>query len=100
MDKKLLVSLSELSERTGLPVAWLKREAEAGRVPCIRAGRRRFFDPEAVRKSLAVSVPDGHAQPRADELGAAFVLAAMKMCEAFSEAQSAAHRGEGVSRAQ
>lgn len=51
MTQKLL-SLHELSERTGLPVAWLKREADAGRLPCVRAGRRMFFDAEAVRQVL------------------------------------------------
>lgn len=48
-----LVSLPELSDLTGLPMAWLRREADAGRLPCLRVGRRRMFDPEAVRKVLA-----------------------------------------------
>lgn len=51
MDRKLL-GLNELADRTGLPVAWLKREADAGRLPCVRAGRRMFFDAEAVRQAL------------------------------------------------
>jgi hypothetical protein len=51
-DTKLL-TLNELAERTGLPAAWLKREADAARLPCIRAGRRRMFDPAAVMKALA-----------------------------------------------
>jgi len=52
MDAKLL-TLNQLSERTGLPVAWVKREADAGRLPCIHAGRRRMFDLAAVLKALA-----------------------------------------------
>jgi hypothetical protein len=52
MDAKLL-TLHELAERTGLPAAWLKREADAGRLPCIRAGRMRMFDLAAVLKALA-----------------------------------------------
>jgi hypothetical protein len=52
MDAKLL-TLHNLAERTGLPAAWLKREADAGRLPCIRAGRRRMFDLDAVLKTLA-----------------------------------------------
>ena len=52
MDAKLL-TLNELSERTGLPAAWLRREAEARRLPCIHAGRRWMFDLSAVMKGLA-----------------------------------------------
>jgi hypothetical protein len=52
MESKLL-TLYELAERTGLPAAWLKREADAGRLPCIRAGRLRMFDLAAVLKALA-----------------------------------------------
>lgn len=52
MDAKLL-SVSQLSERTGLPAAWLRREADAGRLPCIRAGRRRMFNLATVLKALA-----------------------------------------------
>jgi len=33
-------------------MAWLKREADAGRLPCIRAGRWRMFDLDAVLKAL------------------------------------------------
>ena len=47
-----LISLGDLSDRTGLPMAWLKREADAGRLPCIRAGRWRMFDLDAVLKAL------------------------------------------------
>ena len=50
-DTKLL-TLHRLAERTGLPVAWLRREADEGRLPCIRAGRRRMFDLAAVLKAL------------------------------------------------
>ena len=52
-DFKAHVSILELSELTGLPVSWLKSEADAGRIPHIRAGRRRFFNVEAVAKVLS-----------------------------------------------
>ena len=52
MDAKL-ITLNDLAERTGLPVAWLKREADEGRLPCIRAGRLRMFDFDTVRKAIA-----------------------------------------------
>lgn len=52
MDTKYL-RVQELARATRLPEAWLRREADAGRLPCIRAGRRRMFDLTAVLKSLA-----------------------------------------------
>lgn len=61
MDAKLL-TLHQLAERTGLPVAWLKREADAGRLPCIRAGRRRMFVPGAVLRVLAERPSKGGAR--------------------------------------
>ena len=51
MDAKLF-TLNRLSERTGLPAAWLRREADSGRLPCIRAGRQRMFDLAAVLRAL------------------------------------------------
>jgi hypothetical protein len=35
-----------------LSAAWLKAEAEAGRIPCLRAGRRLLFNVEAVKAVL------------------------------------------------
>lgn len=61
MDAKLL-TLHKLAERTGLPAAWLKREADAGRLPCIRAGRLRMFDLAAVLKALAERQESGVAR--------------------------------------
>jgi hypothetical protein len=52
MHAKLL-TLNQLSECTGLPAAWLRREADMGRLPCIRAGRLRMFDLAAVLNALA-----------------------------------------------
>ena len=53
MSQERLVSLPELSDRTGLPLAWLKREAEVGRIPSIKAGRRNYFDVPAVLAVIA-----------------------------------------------
>ncbi len=47
------IRLEALAKATRLPAAWLRREADAGRLPCIRAGRRRMFDLIAVQKALA-----------------------------------------------
>lgn len=55
MDEKQLCTLHGLADRFrrfGLSKAWLKAEAEAGRIPSLRAGRRLLFDPEAVEAAL------------------------------------------------
>jgi hypothetical protein len=63
MNAKLL-TLHKLAERTGLPAAWLRREADAGRLPCIRAGRLRMFDLAAVLKALADRQESGVARAK------------------------------------
>ena len=45
-------SVGEAATTLGVPIAWLKREAIEGRVPCLRAGRRFLFDLDLVRESL------------------------------------------------
>jgi len=61
MDTKYL-RVDELARATRLPAAWLKREADAGRLPCIRAGRLRMFDLAAVLKALAERQTKGGAK--------------------------------------
>jgi hypothetical protein len=53
MHSAKLLTLNQLADATGLPLAWLRREADAGRLPCLLAGRRRMFDLDAVLKVLA-----------------------------------------------
>lgn len=55
MSETQLHTLSMLAQRFrryGLSLVWLKTEAEAGRIPCFKAGRRLLFDPEAVERTL------------------------------------------------
>ena len=52
MDTKTFIPLHALSRRLGLPAAWIKAEAEAGRIPSLRAGRRLMFNPDAVERIL------------------------------------------------
>lgn len=57
-----LVNLRELARRLrrfGITHAWLKQEAEAGRIPCMRAGRRLLFNVEAVEESLIERATNG-----------------------------------------
>ncbi len=51
-DAKYL-PLDALAETLGLPRAWLRREANAGRLPFLQLEGRRMFDPVAVRLALA-----------------------------------------------
>lgn len=55
MNDQRLCTLRDLAQRFrryGLSMAWLRREAEAGRIPSFRAGRRLLFDPDAVNAAL------------------------------------------------
>jgi hypothetical protein len=49
-------------------------------------------------RPLAVSVPDGHAQPSAAELGRAFIEAALRLDRRFLASADVARRGVGVAR--
>ena len=46
------ISITEASRRFGVPLAWLKAEAQARRIPSLRAGRRLLFNPDAVERVL------------------------------------------------
>jgi len=50
---KKFVSLDVLATSLALPMAWLRKQADAGAVPCLRIGRRRLFDVESVRAVLS-----------------------------------------------
>lgn len=52
-DETNVVPIEVLARRLGLSRRWLHREAQAERIPSLRAGRRRLFNPEAVRRALA-----------------------------------------------
>ena len=48
-----LVNLEELAERLDVPLAWLREEFEAGRIPCLVVGARYRFNPYLVHEALA-----------------------------------------------
>jgi hypothetical protein len=48
-----ILPLAYMARRLRVPASWLKAEAEASRVPCLRAGRGFLFNPEAVERVLA-----------------------------------------------
>ncbi len=48
-----LLTLPRMSRRLGVTQQWLREQADAGIVPCLKAGRRHLFSPVAVQKTLA-----------------------------------------------
>jgi hypothetical protein len=48
-----LLSLARAARRLGLTARWLRAEADAGWVPCLRAGTRYLFDLAALKTALA-----------------------------------------------
>ena len=48
-----LLSLPALAETLSLPKEWIKAEADAGRIPHLRIGKRYRFNPDAVVRALA-----------------------------------------------
>lgn len=48
-----LLPLSQMARSLRVTVAWLRSEADQGRVPCLRAGKRYLFAPAAVAQVLA-----------------------------------------------
>jgi hypothetical protein len=53
MTNTPLFNLHALARTLGLSAAWLKAEANAGRIPCLKVGRRLLFNPVAVERALA-----------------------------------------------
>lgn len=48
-----LLSLPKMARRLGVTQQWLRAQADAGNVPCLRAGSRYLFNPAAVQEALA-----------------------------------------------
>ena len=59
-----ILSLSRAARRFCVTQAWLRAEAEAGRVPHLRAGTRYLFDNGALAEALAMRA--GRAHQNAD----------------------------------
>lgn len=52
-SENTLTNLAGLARRLRLPMDWLRTEADAGRLPCLKVGRRRLFNLGAVEAALA-----------------------------------------------
>ncbi len=48
-----LLSLSRMARRIGVTQQWLRDQADAGKIPCLKAENRYLFNPVAVQDSLA-----------------------------------------------
>lgn len=63
-----LLTLPRAARRLGVSVRWLRAEADAGRVPCLRAGRRYLFSAMALAEALtararSVELTNQHDRP-------------------------------------
>jgi len=52
-----------MARRLRVPVKWLRTEAEAGRLPHVRADRAFLFDPDAVERVLIERAQKVEAAP-------------------------------------
>jgi excisionase family DNA binding protein len=52
-DTNRPTKLSEMARRLGVSTAWLRAEAEAGRLPHVRAGTGMLFDAATVERILS-----------------------------------------------
>ncbi len=48
-----LLSLSRMARRLAVTQRWLRDQADAGKVPCLKADNRYLFNPAAVQEVLA-----------------------------------------------
>ena len=49
-----IMTLSELAWELRLSKSWLKAQTKAGRIPSLKAGQKTIYNPDAVRRALAV----------------------------------------------
>lgn len=59
-----LTSLSGLAQKLNLSREWLRAEADAGRIPFLKAGRRKLFNLEAVKRTLAIRAGESSSGPK------------------------------------
>ncbi len=57
-EEAALVSLPDMAERLGVPPLWLKEQAEAGRVPCLRVGRKLMFHTKTAQAAVLAMAGD------------------------------------------
>lgn len=55
------VPIRQAAVALGVPLAWLKREVESGRIPAVRAGQRWLVHVEQAQRVLTERAVDGGA---------------------------------------
>jgi len=66
-----LMATAALSRALAVPARWLKAEADAGRLPHLKAGSQYLFDEEAVRQELLRRASGSRRSRAADHEGGA-----------------------------
>ena len=64
-----LLSLARMARRLGVTQEWLRDQADAGNVPCLRAGKRYLFNAVAVREALAAEAAKQNTGQRPQGVG-------------------------------
>ncbi len=64
MESEKILTLAELAEALRLPYRWLRAEADAGRIPHLRAGKKYRFVLPAVERALAARAAGGMEEAR------------------------------------
>jgi len=64
-----LVNIDELARRLPVSKRWLQREARAGRIPSLIAGKMRLFSVDAVRAAIAERAAQPEDRARGDGEG-------------------------------
>ena len=59
-----------VASKVGVPAAWLRAEAEAGRLPHLRAGRQILVAPEQIEKALLERASAARVPSKADQSAA------------------------------
>jgi len=58
--KNELITIRSMAARLRVTQAWLRAEADAGRIPCLRAGRAILVNPDAVERALVARAAADH----------------------------------------
>ncbi len=53
-----VLSLPRMARRIGVTQQWLREQADTGHLPCLKAGNRYLFNPEAVEQAVAAKAAE------------------------------------------
>ena len=63
-DNTKLLPLGAMARRVHVPSKWLRSEAEAGHIPCLKAGKQVLFDSGIVERLLVERASKGDNNDR------------------------------------